>query len=387
MVFGLLVLWQASIGTAQPSSGDRERVSFTPEQEAARDGLVQAIATSPHDAAAYSQLGLLHDVAGDPRCAVAFIRAATVLAPASAARYDELGHVLRRAAVSVDAHLQRLGKTVSAPVRRVPGDEDACWRREHPDCFGLEHYTAQQLHIAEQDFLRRVQRDSSDSRGFQLLAQLYRNRSTAACTTAIRLQPTRPTAYLTLARVLPKGSGLGLYRRALALLPSQAEGYQEMGGVLSDLRYYGQANTAYRTAISLKPSSGRAYEALARLRLKRGRAAEAFDIAYGSLATHQDAPHHDVFALSSEHSAARSSTQRPDAHPCPDSGCHLEPGAAGAALLPDRTAPPGARARCRVGLLGNHRDSSLLDVPLPLPPPALALPSPLTRPRSRRRSH
>ena len=83
MVFGLLVLWQASIGTAQPSSGDRERVSFTPEQEAARDGLVQAIATSPHDAAAYSQLGLLHDVAGDPRGAVAFIRAATVLAPAS----------------------------------------------------------------------------------------------------------------------------------------------------------------------------------------------------------------------------------------------------------------------------------------------------------------
>lgn len=252
---------------------------------------LRALEVHPRDAAAYSRAGLLHDRAGDPRVAVDLLRHAVSLAPARAQWYDELGMVLRHAAMSVDGHVgRRRGPRPQPAPQRVPGGDDPCWRRAEPTCFPLEHYAPTQLHIAEEDFLRRVGADDNDLHGFALLAQLYYNRSTDACVAALRLDPSRPSAYLTLARQLPRGGALGLYRHALGLLPTMAALYREFGERLVELRYYAQANTAYRTSVALDPSAPAGYEALAQLRLDRWRPAEAIAIARQALALHPEAP-------------------------------------------------------------------------------------------------
>ena len=186
--------------------------------KAALDVALKAIELRPEHAKSYAEAGLLLDRQGQPREAIAYMRAAVALRP-NAAHYDQLGMVLRRAALSVEAHLVRQAGSYAKPLpaQRVPGGDDLCWRRQpDPSCFELQHYTREQLHIAEEDFLRRVKADDSDSRGFELLALYYRNRSTAACATALKLDPTRSTAYLTLARLLPKGGSPVLYEHALS---------------------------------------------------------------------------------------------------------------------------------------------------------------------------
>ena len=119
---------------------------------------------------------------------------------------------------------------------RVAGGNDPCWQLPQPTCFELEHYRPEHLHIAENDFLRRVERDSSDLRGFMLLAQLYRNLSVGACVTALRLNPQQATAYLTMARTLRKGGSLRLYGLALELLPPTYELEREHGDTLRQMR-------------------------------------------------------------------------------------------------------------------------------------------------------
>ena len=258
----------------------------TPEQlEEKLEATLKAIELRPSDAKKYSEAGLLLDRQGKPREAIAFARFAVNLAPKRAAHYDELGLVLRHAALSVEGHLHRHrgdGGTLPPP-QRVPGGDDPCWRRAEPTCFPLQFYGRDQLHIAESDFLRRVEADDSDSHGFELLATLYRNLSTEACTSALKIEPTRATAYLTLARLLPRGGTVGLYTQAIRLLPSQAVLYREFGALLTDLRYFSQANSAYRTAIALEPSNFAGYESLAELRLMRGRPEEAISIARQTL--------------------------------------------------------------------------------------------------------
>ena len=156
------------------------------------DSTLKAIELRPSDAQKYSEAGLLLDRQGKPRESIGYLRYAVNLAPNRAAHYDELGLVLRRAALSVESHLQRHrgGGGKLPPPQRVPGGDDPCWRRAEPTCFPLEHYKRDQLHIAESDFLRRVEADDSDKYGFELLSTLYRNLSTSACTSALKLDPT-----------------------------------------------------------------------------------------------------------------------------------------------------------------------------------------------------
>ena len=251
----------------------------------------KALEAHPNSARRHSEVGLLLDRGGKPREAIDVMRKAVQLAPKRAIHHDELGMIYRRAAVSIDAFMSR-GNNYAPPVpaQRVPGGEDTCWRGAEPTCFQLEYYKRNQLHIAEDDFLRRTQADDTDHHGFILLATLYRNRSVDSCATALRLDPKRPAAYLTIARTLPRGGSVALYKHALALLPQNANLYRELGGLLGELRYYNQANTAFRTSIELEPSSHLGYEALADLRLLRNRPDDAIALAEQSLALHPDAP-------------------------------------------------------------------------------------------------
>ena len=269
---------------------DEARARLTPEQQSKLEELLRAISLQPRNVQAYSSVGRMLDMSGDPRGALGYARKAVALAPKSAVQYDELAHTLRRAALSVDAQRHHKSPPQKQQEKRFPHDEDPCWRFQQPNCFEVQHYTDQQLHIAEDDFVRRTESDSSDTYGLTLLANLYRNRSCDAAVRALRLDPTRPTAYLTLARMLPKGGTPGIYRRALSLLPSHPELHRELGEVLVELRYYGQANEHFRRAIALKPNFIAAYQSLAELRLLREKHAQAFDVAKQALEMLPDAP-------------------------------------------------------------------------------------------------
>ena len=96
---------------------------------------------------------------------------------------------------------------------------------------------------------------------------------------SIRLDPRRVTPYLTLAHVLPVGGSPALYRRALQLDPTQGDVYLWHGDALHRLRYYKQANTAYRAALALRPGSVRAYLALAEVRLEVRKPDDAYRMA------------------------------------------------------------------------------------------------------------
>jgi tetratricopeptide (TPR) repeat protein len=230
---------------------DEARARLTPEQQSKLEDLLRAISLQPRSVQAYSSVGRMLDMSGDPRGALGYARKAVALAPKSAVQYDELAHTLRRAALSVDAQRHHKSPPQKQQEKRFPHDEDPCWRFQQPKCFEVQHYTDQQLHIAEDDFVRRTESDSSDTYGLTLLANLYRNRSCDAAVRALRLDPTRPTVYLTLARMLPKGGTPGIYRRALSLLPSHPELHRELGEVLVELRYYGQANEHFRRATGM----------------------------------------------------------------------------------------------------------------------------------------
>ena len=251
----------------------------------------EALKLTPRDAKAYSFAGLMHDRFGQPREAIDYLRTAVMLAPHRAAHYDELGMVYAHAEKSVTAHISNSNpQPKGQPLERWPGGENTCWRAEKPNCFPLKHYTDTQLHIAEEDFLRRTNADDHDWHGFGLLAQLYRNYSVTACTRALKIQPDRPGPFLTLARTLHRGGAIGLYKRALELQPSKPALYREYGALLADLRYYQQANNAYRSSIELEPREPAGYEALAELRLRRNRPDEAFEFANQSLSLLDEAP-------------------------------------------------------------------------------------------------
>ena len=258
--------------------------ALTPEQEAEIAPLLKALELKPQSAFEYARAGEALTKVGDPRSAVNALRIAVQLSPHNDEVYGQLGFALFRAAESVDRHIERLqpGST-KYPARRVEGDDDPCWRVQPSTCFELEHYKRHELNIAEADFLKRVE-DPNDSHGFALLAQFYRNRSVDACVSALRLQPQRANAYMTLARVLPVGGAVGPLRRALELLPTHAAGYRELGELLTKLRYFRQANDAYRLLLKLAPDQPSSYHNLAELRLLRTRPDEAHAFASSALA-------------------------------------------------------------------------------------------------------
>ena len=283
-----------------------------PSNEAQVNDALRAVELSPKSVEAYSKAGRLLDASGDPRKAIRFLRHAVLLAPQRSVQHDELAHTLRRAAVSVDAHRHRQEPPVPGKPARSADDEDPCWQKAKATCFELQHYNDQQLHIAEQDFLRRTEQDSNDKHGLVLLAQLYRNLSVDSALRALRIEPTRPTAYVTLARLLPMGGAVGLYRRAVSLVPSHAALHHEYGGVLAELRYYQRANTHYRRAISLAPQAIEMHEALAELRLLRHRPDEAYTVAANALALRPDAPPLDELASGSQWRRGAGSSAEPE---------------------------------------------------------------------------
>ena len=207
----------------------------------------RAVAVAPTSATAYASLGIELERAGDPRAAIAALRKAAILSPKRADVYDGLGLVLSRGAASLDQHLHAEAPMMAPKPMRVEGGHDPCWQNKPPTCFPLQHYGPAHLELAEEDFMRRIQSDSNDLRGFQLLSRLYRNRSAEACVAALQLQPTRGTAYLTLARTLPPGASLSLYARALPLLTPAMELEREHGDVLRRLRYFGQVRARVLT--------------------------------------------------------------------------------------------------------------------------------------------
>ena len=294
------------------AEGREDEEEGDPEEkwEIARTEAASLVARNPTSASAHGEAGLILDRSGQPREAITYLRHAVKLAPKGAVYYDMLGLVYRNAATSINRYLngKNRRRLETQAAERVPGGDDPCYKREVATCFELKYYTNAQLHIAEEDFIRRVQADDSDEHGFGLLAQLYRNYSTTACVTALKLDPTRPTAYLTLARLLPKGGALKLYENALTLVPNRAGLYREFGETLADLRYFAQANKAYRTSIALEPSSHSGYESLAKLRLFRDRPEEAVSIAADYLATQRDAPVPPELAATSESAASRASS-------------------------------------------------------------------------------
>ena len=226
--------------------------------------IMKTLQLSPQNGKAYLQAGggleRLHQL----RQSVDVLRTAVKLLPKQAAAYDRLGLVSYKAAMRVEWAVFRDKPGLQLPAERVPGDEITCWRAAEPNCFEVPHYGPSQLHVAERDFIGRIEKNQgSDQRATLLLGRLLRNHSVDASVRALLLDPQRVTPYLTLAHVLPVGGSPALYRRALQLAPAQRDVYLFYGDALHRLRYFRQANGAYRAALALEPRSARAYLALA----------------------------------------------------------------------------------------------------------------------------
>ena len=259
---------------------DRPPPDRPPSENAQRaTAIMNVLSLSPSNGVAYLQAGAGLERMSQFRQSVDVLRTAVRLLPRHARAYDRLGLVLYKAAMHVEWSVFRDQPGLQQPPDRLPGDEDMCWRAAEPNCFQIEHYGPSQLHVAEADFLRRVEKSKTDTRGVLLLGRLLRNCSVNASVQSIRLDPRRVTPYLTLAHVLPVGGSPALYRRALQLDPTQGDVYLWHGDALHRLRYYKQANTAYRAALALRPGSVRAYLALAEVRLEVRKPDDAYRMA------------------------------------------------------------------------------------------------------------
>ena len=240
--------------------------------------IMNVLALSPSNGVAYLQAGAGLERMSQLRQSADVLRTAVRLLPQHARAYDRLGVVLYKAAMRVEWSVFRDQPGLQQPPDRLPGDEDACWRAAEPNCFEIEHYAPHQLHMAEADFLRRVEKSKSDTRAVLLLGRALRNcsvtasvpqpcRNKALCwwchrslawppkandpgcafgtspraargplggcarpcgraqvadsaplnaqVQSIRLDPRKATPYLTLAHVLPVGGSPALFRRAL----------------------------------------------------------------------------------------------------------------------------------------------------------------------------
>ena len=160
------------------AEGREDEEEGDPEEkwEIARTEAASLVARNPTSASAHGEAGLILDRSGQPREAITYLRHAVKLAPKGAVYYDMLGLVYRNAATSINRYLngKNRRRLETQAAERVPGGDDPCYKREVATCFELKYYTNAQLHIAEEDFIRRVQADDSDEHGFGLLAQLYR---------------------------------------------------------------------------------------------------------------------------------------------------------------------------------------------------------------------
>ena len=248
----------------------------------AEDTLYNALKLDPANALTYRRLAGLYARNGTYKSAVVSLRAALELRPVDAEAYHELGVLLYRAAERVVWQVHKESPRIKPKPRRVPGDELTCWRSRLEPCFPVHGY-GPRLDVAEEEMTERIGKDGSDTRAYLNLGTILRNQSMAAAIAAIRLRPTFGTAYLTVARNLQKGGSLGVYRRAIALLPKEPHVYLWYGEALDSVRYYKQANRAYKQAVALDPAMLEGYAHLAELRLTLNRSSEAYVIAHRAL--------------------------------------------------------------------------------------------------------
>ena len=233
--------------------------------------LVKALKLTPSSVSAYHTAGLELDRRGEYHAAVKVMRGAVDLSPRLADLHNSLGRVLYKLAWRVEWEVFKENPGLMLKPRRVPGDEETCWRDDPPTCYPVQNYEESQLWLAEKDFSNRMMSNPSDTDAYLALGRIMRNQSLAACTRALKLEPSGGNgvrAYLTLAHMLPTGGNLGLFRRALQLEPAQQNIYSWYGDALRDVRYYGQANRAYMAALRLAPTRARGYLDLAEVRLK-----------------------------------------------------------------------------------------------------------------------
>ena len=248
------------------------------------ESIVQSLQLQPQNGAAYLHAGAGLERLHELRKSVDVLRMAVKLLPKHEPAYSRLGVVLYKAATRVEWSIFRDKPGLQMPIVRIPGDDISCWREDEPNCFEVEHYGPTQLHIAEEDFLRRIEANSEDTRGVLQMGRLLRNCCVTASVQAIRLDPRKSTSYLTLAHVMPVGGSLDLYRRALQIEPKVTAAYLWWGDALLQLRYYKQANKAYRAALDLAPRSARGYLSLAEVRLKVNHPDDAYAMAEAAAA-------------------------------------------------------------------------------------------------------
>ena len=177
----LVVARGARFDVSMPGSMDRPPPDRPPSENAQRaTAIMNVLALSPSNGVAYLQAGAGLERMSQFRQSVDVLRTAVRLLPRHARAYDRLGLVLYKAAMNVEWSVFRDQPGLQQPPDRLPGDEDTCWRAEEPNCFEIEHYGPQQLHVAEADFLRRIEKSKTDTRGVLLLGRLLRNCSVNA---------------------------------------------------------------------------------------------------------------------------------------------------------------------------------------------------------------
>ena len=168
---------------AMPGPGpmDRPMGDEPPSENVQRaTAIMNVLALSPSNGVAYLQAGAGLERMSQLRQSADVLRTAVRLLPQHAKAYDRLGVVLYKAAMRVEWSVFRDQPGLQQPPDRLPGDEDTCWRAAEPNCFEIEHYGPQQLHMAEADFLRRVEKSKGDTRAVLLLGRCLRNCSVTA---------------------------------------------------------------------------------------------------------------------------------------------------------------------------------------------------------------
>ena len=175
--------------------------------------LVKALRLTPSSSSAYNRAGRELDRRGQYAAAVRVLRGAVELSPHRSELYTALGTSLYKLGARLEwaVFADQPGRK-PAPAR-VPGDELSCWRDTPPTCFELSGYKPEHVWLAERDYSERITKDLADTNAYLNLGRTMRNRSVAACVSALELNPRSVRAYLTLAHVLPVGGNLGLYRR------------------------------------------------------------------------------------------------------------------------------------------------------------------------------
>jgi hypothetical protein len=171
------------LGRQMPGPGpmDRPTPDEPPSENVQRaTAIMNVLALSPSNGVAYLQAGAGLERMSQLRQSADVLRTAVRLLPQHAKAYDRLGVVLYKAAMRVEWSVFRDQPGLQQPPDRLPGDEDACWRAAEPNCFEIQHYGPQQLHMAEADFLRRVEKSKTDTRAVLLLGRALRNCSVTA---------------------------------------------------------------------------------------------------------------------------------------------------------------------------------------------------------------